>query len=33
VYRKDAPTVRVGVLTPVGLELDEEEEEDLSDIE
>ena len=33
VYRKDAPTVRVGVLTPDGLELDEEEEEDLSDIE
>jgi hypothetical protein len=35
VYKKDAPTVRVGVLTPVGLELDdqEEEEEDLSDIE
>ena len=38
VYRKDAPTVRAGVLTPVGLVLDqkpqlEEEEEDLSDIE
>ena len=35
VYKKDAPTVRVGVLTDGGLELDdqEEEEEDLSDIE
>jgi hypothetical protein len=35
VYRKDAPMVRVGVLTDGGLELDdqEEEEEDLSDIE
>jgi hypothetical protein len=41
VYRKDAPTVRIGVLTPVGLVLDEqdeedeeeEEEEDLSDVE
>jgi hypothetical protein len=33
VYKKDAPTVRVGVLTPDGLELDEEEEEELSDIE
>ena len=35
VYRKDVPTVRVGVLTPVGLMLDEQEEdeEDISDVE
>ena len=35
VYKKDAPTVRVGVLTDEGLELDdqEEEEEELSDVE
>ena len=33
VFRKDAPTVRIGVLTPFGLEFDDEEnEEELSDM-